>query len=99
MDDRTSKTAQPQAGASRPDPAHDPAHGPALVFFSGGTALRETARQLIRHTHNATHIITSPDPTSTSRSPSRSTSAAAGEPYIASPPRSGQPACAGGFVV
>ncbi|ADU61912.1 MAG: GAK system CofD-like protein [Pseudodesulfovibrio sp.] len=58
MDDRTSKTAQPQAGASRPDPAHDPAHGPALVFFSGGTALRETARQLIRHTHNATHIIT-----------------------------------------
>jgi CofD-related protein of GAK system len=48
----------PQNRASRPDSAYDPVHGPALVFFSGGTALRETARQLIRHTHNALHVIT-----------------------------------------
>lgn len=58
MDHRSIMSTTPQNRDSRPDPAHDPARGPALVFFSGGTALRETARQLIRHTHNALHIIT-----------------------------------------
>jgi CofD-related protein of GAK system len=32
--------------------------GPKILFFSGGTALRETSKKLIRYTHNSTHIIT-----------------------------------------
>jgi len=32
--------------------------GPRLLFFSGGTALREVSRELIRYTHNSIHIIT-----------------------------------------
>lgn len=32
--------------------------GPRLLFFSGGTALRELSRELIRYTHNSIHLIT-----------------------------------------
>ena len=32
--------------------------GPRLLFFSGGTALRELSQELIRYTHNSIHVIT-----------------------------------------
>ncbi|MEZ4524630.1 MAG: GAK system CofD-like protein [Desulfobacterales bacterium] len=32
--------------------------GPKILFFSGGTALRETSLELVRYTHNSIHIIT-----------------------------------------
>ncbi|NCC23643.1 MAG: GAK system CofD-like protein [Deltaproteobacteria bacterium] len=32
--------------------------GPAILFFSGGTALRETSRRLVAYTHNSIHLIT-----------------------------------------
>ncbi len=32
--------------------------GPALLFFSGGTALRDLARTLKHYTHNSVHVIT-----------------------------------------
>ena len=32
--------------------------GPRILFFSGGTALRDLSRELIRYTHNSIHIIT-----------------------------------------
>jgi CofD-related protein of GAK system len=35
-----------------------PELGPALLFFSGGTAMRDTARVLTEYTHNAVHIMT-----------------------------------------
>ena len=35
-----------------------PELGPGILFFSGGTALRETSERLIRYTHNSMHIIT-----------------------------------------
>lgn len=35
-----------------------PERGPRILFFSGGTALRETSRKLIRYTHNSIHLIT-----------------------------------------
>jgi CofD-related protein of GAK system len=35
-----------------------PALGPALLFFSGGTALRDLARHLKHYTHNSVHVIT-----------------------------------------
>jgi CofD-related protein of GAK system len=35
-----------------------PSLGPAILFFSGGTALRQTSRTLIKYTHNSIHIIT-----------------------------------------
>ncbi|HMA85988.1 MAG TPA: GAK system CofD-like protein [Desulfosalsimonadaceae bacterium] len=35
-----------------------PAAGPRVLFFSGGTALRELSQELIRYTHNSIHIIT-----------------------------------------
>lgn len=35
-----------------------PALGPRVLFFSGGTALRETSRELTGYTHNSIHIIT-----------------------------------------
>jgi CofD-related protein of GAK system len=47
-----------------PDPlklaryAKAPELGPKVLFFSGGTALRETCPELIRYTHNSIHIIT-----------------------------------------
>lgn len=35
-----------------------PALGPRLVFFTGGTALREVSRSLTRLTHNSVHLVT-----------------------------------------
>ena len=35
-----------------------PTLGPRLVFFTGGTALRDLSRQLTRYTHNSVHLIT-----------------------------------------
>jgi CofD-related protein of GAK system len=35
-----------------------PELGPRILFFSGGTALRETSRRLVRYTHNSIHLIT-----------------------------------------
>jgi len=32
--------------------------GPAILFFSGGTALRGLSRHLLRHTRNSIHLIT-----------------------------------------
>jgi CofD-related protein of GAK system len=36
----------------------NPELGPALLFFSGGTALRNLSRKLIRYTHNSIHVVT-----------------------------------------
>ena len=36
----------------------NPERGPRLLFFSGGTALRDTARELLCYTHNSIHLIT-----------------------------------------
>jgi CofD-related protein of GAK system len=36
----------------------DPAEGPRMVFFSGGTALRGMSRVLVSRTHNSVHIVT-----------------------------------------
>jgi CofD-related protein of GAK system len=47
-----------------PDPVklaryrHCPELGPKLLFFSGGSALRDACAELIRYTHNSIHIIT-----------------------------------------
>jgi CofD-related protein of GAK system len=35
-----------------------PEFGPRVLFFSGGSALRETSRELVAFTHNSIHIIT-----------------------------------------
>ena len=35
-----------------------PELGPSVLFFSGGTALREASRHLTQYTHNSTHLIT-----------------------------------------
>jgi CofD-related protein of GAK system len=35
-----------------------PELGPRILFFSGGTALREASRLLIQYTHNSIHIVT-----------------------------------------
>ena len=35
-----------------------PRHGPRILFFSGGTALRQVAQELTAWTHNAIHLIT-----------------------------------------
>jgi CofD-related protein of GAK system len=35
-----------------------PELGPCLLFLSGGSALRQTARVLKRHTHNTVHLVT-----------------------------------------
>ncbi len=35
-----------------------PPSGPRILFFSGGTALRDTAHELTHHTHNSIHLIT-----------------------------------------
>lgn len=32
--------------------------GPRILFFSGGTALRETSRALVEYTHNSVHLVT-----------------------------------------
>ncbi|MBQ9406005.1 MAG: GAK system CofD-like protein [Desulfovibrio sp.] len=36
----------------------NPALGPRLVFFTGGTALRRLSQELTRHTHNSVHLVT-----------------------------------------
>ncbi|QTA83586.1 UPF0052 [Desulfonema limicola] len=47
-----------------PDPVrlaryrHCPDLGPKILFFSGGSALKNTAAELIQYTHNSIHIIT-----------------------------------------
>lgn len=47
-----------------PDPARvalyqrAPELGPKILFFSGGTALRETSQSLVHYTHNSIHLIT-----------------------------------------
>ncbi|MBO4793835.1 MAG: GAK system CofD-like protein [Deltaproteobacteria bacterium] len=38
-----------------------PELGPTLLFFSGGTALKETSEELVRYTHNSIHIVTATD--------------------------------------
>lgn len=38
-----------------------PEFGPRILFFSGGSALRKTARVLKHYTHNSTHVITAFD--------------------------------------
>ena len=51
-------------GVDIPDPRRleqyrrTPELGPAVLFFSGGTALRDTAKQLITHTPNSLRLIT-----------------------------------------
>lgn len=35
-----------------------PELGSTILFFSGGTAMRETARQLCKYTHNGVHVMT-----------------------------------------
>lgn len=35
-----------------------PELGPKVLFFSGGTALKDVSRQLINYTHNSIHVIT-----------------------------------------
>lgn len=35
-----------------------PELGPRILFFSGGTALRKTSREIIKYTHNSIHLIT-----------------------------------------
>ncbi|MDD4701779.1 MAG: 2-phospho-L-lactate transferase CofD family protein, partial [Desulfovibrio sp.] len=38
-----------------------PVLGPRLTFFTGGTALRGLSRELIHHTHNSVHLVTTFD--------------------------------------
>ena len=38
-----------------------PEKGPAILFFSGGTALRQLSRELIHYSHNSIHVITTFD--------------------------------------
>jgi CofD-related protein of GAK system len=38
--------------------ALEPARGPELLFFTGGSALDSTSRALKRYTHNSTHLVT-----------------------------------------
>ena len=47
-----------------PDPVklaryrHSPELGPKILFFSGGSALRDTCAELVQYTHNSIHVIT-----------------------------------------
>lgn len=42
-----------------PSPSHpDPVHGPRVLFFSGGTALRGVSRLLPAWTHRSIHLVT-----------------------------------------
>jgi CofD-related protein of GAK system len=55
----TGMTTSRRAG-SGPGPAfpRDAAHGPRIVFFTGGTALKALSHALTRHTHNSVHLVT-----------------------------------------
>jgi CofD-related protein of GAK system len=46
------------SGAIDPNRARNPVSGPALLFFSGGTALRNLSRQLVKVSHRSLHVIT-----------------------------------------
>ena len=35
-----------------------PEYGPAILFFSGGSAIRELSRVMKKYTHNSVHLIT-----------------------------------------
>lgn len=39
-------------------PFPDPAQGPRILFFSGGTALRGVSRLLVARTHRSVHLVT-----------------------------------------
>jgi len=47
-----------------PDPVkstlytRNPDLGPKILFFSGGSALRELSRELVHYTHNSIHVVT-----------------------------------------
>jgi len=57
-------TVQVTKRVTLPDPVKlaryekSPELGPRILFFSGGTALRELSAVLIRYTHNSIHIVT-----------------------------------------
>jgi len=55
---RTHTLPAPRLDGPPADPPADPARGPRILFFSGGTALRGLSRQLIRRTHNSIHLVT-----------------------------------------
>lgn len=38
--------------------ARAPELGPRVLFFTGGNALREACRVLVKHTHNSVHLVT-----------------------------------------
>ncbi|NLV23729.1 MAG: GAK system CofD-like protein [Deltaproteobacteria bacterium] len=40
---------------------HSPQFGPRILFFSGGTSLVETCRELTQYTYNSIHIVTAMD--------------------------------------
>ncbi len=40
------------------NPTKAPELGPSIVFFTGGTALKELSSALCTHTHNAVHLLT-----------------------------------------
>ncbi|MFH1728237.1 MAG: GAK system CofD-like protein [Pseudomonadota bacterium] len=44
-----------------------PELGPKILFFSGGTALREISKEIIKYSHNTIHIITAFDSGGSSR--------------------------------
>jgi len=50
--------AKRRRGISESKKGNNPEHGPRLLFFSGGTALKSLSRKLINHTHNSIHIVT-----------------------------------------
>lgn len=58
---------QIRRAARVPDPARldrylrAPELGPKILFFSGGTALAKTCRELKRYTHNSIHVVTAFD--------------------------------------
>jgi CofD-related protein of GAK system len=55
---RTIETPDPH----RFDPCrYNPGCGPRILFFSGGTSLRETSRELIQYTHNSIHLVAATD--------------------------------------
>ncbi|ANG63780.1 hypothetical protein A8C75_15725 [Marinobacterium aestuarii] len=61
---RVNRITDPLPPSWAPDPqrldlfAGDPAAGPQLLFFTGGSALDSTSRALKRFTHNSVHLVT-----------------------------------------
>ncbi|MDJ0784237.1 MAG: 2-phospho-L-lactate transferase CofD family protein [Desulfosarcinaceae bacterium] len=66
--DRTQPTAPRRIRLTRSIPLPNPVAvarcqrlpelGPRILFFSGGTALRQLSRELVAYTHNSIHLIT-----------------------------------------